>query len=475
MEKIHVRKRLIGRQDVNWDTNGVGGSESFVNDKGESFIVSKVNSSHIPTTTQVRAVLGTNDVDSSLLQLDTKIKDVTQGAYLTEDVTLTYNLVSGSVPSFNAEIESVLKNLGGHTLTIYFGDGVTLDLTTPFVLDGFYNGHIKIVGGQSTTLKDLNILDGLFVIRNCLADIEFTDFTFSHHYSPYGFVVYDSVSVGCTNCFFQGASVENAATHCALYDSSNGYFENCVLTQDGEVLCRSVIERHIENSMEEKFEGVINLVDHAIAWGVASSILACPTADANNLGTGAGLKQSSNYYIPDSADIANLPVWLKVEPTTDSEDHKTGEFVEEPYSGFITTFRYLAPDADGGEYVILQRVTQLDGRTATRDCIGGIWGKWRSGVKIDYTAGVFIPIDEDYSVVTDGVVYCRNSGGGTTKLYVNDEEVAVVGYYDNAGHTDTITVHVSYGDTLRAKGWVGDTYFYPYVANELNGVVVEND
>lgn len=474
MDKIYVKKRLVGRQDISWDTNGVGGSDAYVNDRGESFIVTKVNSTHIPTSTRVREVIGTNDIDSSLLQLDSKIKDITQGAYLTEDVTLTYNSVSSTISSFNAEIEGVLKNLGGHTLTLYFGDGFTLQMASPIEISGFYNGNIEIVGGQSTTLSDLNVLDGLFIIRNCLAEVEFTDFTFTHTYSTYGLAVYDSLSVGCTNCFFQGASAGELLTYCALYDSSNGYFSNCVLTQDEEVLCRSVIENHISSAMEKKFEGVINLVDNATAWGVASSLLACPTADANNLGTGAGLKQSSNYYIPDSADIANLPVWLKVEPTTDSEDHKTGEFVEEPYSGFITTLRYLAPSADGEEYVILQRVTQLDGRTATREYTGGVWGKWRSGVKVDYTAGVFIPIDEDYSVVTDGVVYCRNRGGSTTRLYVNDEEVAVVGYYDNAGHTDTITVHVSYGDTLRAEGWVGDTYFYPYIANELNGVV-END
>lgn len=463
MEKIHVRKRLIGRQDVNWDTNGVGGSESFVNDKGESFIVSKVNSSHIPTTTQVRAVLGTNDVDSSLLQLDTKIKDVTQGAYLTEDVTLTYNLVSGSVPSFNAEIESVLKNLGGHTLTIYFGDGVTLDLTTPFVLDGFYNGHIKIVGGQNTTLNDLNILDGLFVIRNCLADIEFTDFTFSHHYSPYGFAVYDSVSVGCTNCFFQGASVDNAATHCALYDSSNGYFENCVLTQDGEVFCRSVIERHIENSMEEKFEGVINLVDHAIAWGVASSILACPTADANNLGTGAGFKQSSNYFIVDSSDYTNLPAWKEW-----SEESQ--KFIPEVYSGVISTYRYLAPDADGGEYVILQKVTRLDGRVATRECIAGVWGAWVSGTEIDFDSGVTYTLEASKPLTLEFdcflVLRYTTPDESSAIIKINGKDIFSCHIW-NGGTTGTFTYNATRADVVSlVSGWA-TCYAYPIIPKEL--------
>lgn len=463
MDKIYVKKRLVGRQDISWDTNGVGGSDTYVNDRGESFIVTRVNSTHIPTSTKVREVIGTNDIDSSLLQLDSKIKDVTQGAYLTEDVTLTYNSVSSTISSFNAEIEGVLKNLGGHTLTLYFGDGFTLKMATPIEISGFYNGNIEIVGGQSTTLSDLNVLDGLFVIRNCLAEVEFTDFTFTHTYSPYGLAVYDSLSVGCTNCFFQGASAGELLTYCALYDSSNGYFANCVLTQDEEVLCRSVIENHISSAMDKRFEGVINLVDNATAWGVASSLLLCPTSDVNNLGVGAGFKQSSNYYVVDSALYSHLPVWKEW-----NESEK--EFMPEVYSGVISTYRYLAPDTDGAEYRILQKFSRDNGMIATRECIAGVWGSWVSGTEIDFDSGVTYTLkaSEPLTLEFDCFLVLRyvTPDESFATIKINGKDIFNCHIW-NGGTTGTFTYNATRADVVSLVSGSVTCYAYPIIPKVL--------
>ena len=46
MEK--VKKRLLGVEDVNWDSSGQGETENFTGADGSIKVLRKINESHIP-------------------------------------------------------------------------------------------------------------------------------------------------------------------------------------------------------------------------------------------------------------------------------------------------------------------------------------------------------------------------------------------------------------------------------------------
>ena len=89
-ESIALKKRLIGKEDVDFDISGNGETEYFQTPSGESKKISKINASHIPLTKQTKKSIGEDNVDAALLMLKEEIDGFETFDALTQDVVVNF-------------------------------------------------------------------------------------------------------------------------------------------------------------------------------------------------------------------------------------------------------------------------------------------------------------------------------------------------------------------------------------------------
>ena len=82
---IAITRRQILNEDINWDSDGTGASETIVNPAGGTVNGYKINASHLPTTTALRALMsGTSTVEDTLGWLYENFSTVGGNASTTE-------------------------------------------------------------------------------------------------------------------------------------------------------------------------------------------------------------------------------------------------------------------------------------------------------------------------------------------------------------------------------------------------------
>jgi len=232
MSEFNVTKRLLGKEDISFDTDGTGAKTTHLDSAGTSFDVNKLNAGHIPITAAAREkITGVTDIDSALGKLADDMGALNASSLMAADTTVTF-LAEDSVSGIQTKINLPKKNLGGHTLTFVFPEGLTYSLSQKLSFSGFYNG-LLVLDGASCVFSDSVDLGGLFEFTKCTCAIEMSDFEITHTLSDYGVLAGTSCIV-MTSCVFTG---DNSAGSYAVYVNLGGVrFVTCTFTTDKKVL-----------------------------------------------------------------------------------------------------------------------------------------------------------------------------------------------------------------------------------------------
>lgn len=146
MTVIRLRKRLIGAEDISFDSGNR--NETFQTD-GTSFPMQKLNAAHLPVGADAVAYVGKPNVSEALIDHERRLRQAAEGmSSLSEDTTITFE-ANSSPDSRQQRIDAIPRNLGGHLLTVVHYPE-TMAVTGPLKISGFYNGEIRLSGSYAT-------------------------------------------------------------------------------------------------------------------------------------------------------------------------------------------------------------------------------------------------------------------------------------------------------------------------------------
>jgi hypothetical protein len=201
-----IKKRLILKEDINFDYAGTNETESFFGSDGKNYQGTKFNASHLPLTKEGREKLASANVDQALVFLAGKVDDFSAGDALAEDIEVEIN-AEDTPDVIQDKINQQKKNLNGHTITFDFPDSLSQQLYSTLVWQDFYNGTIKILGGTGGSpvpVYDKLDITSLFKTYRCQCEVVIENFQFIHQYSLYAVSTESSSSVIVKNCQFSG-------------------------------------------------------------------------------------------------------------------------------------------------------------------------------------------------------------------------------------------------------------------------------
>lgn len=146
MTVIRLRKRLIGAEDISFDSGNR--NETFQTD-GTSFPMQKLNAAHLPVGADAVAYVGKPNVSEALIDHERRLRQAAEGmSSLSEDTTITFE-ANSSPDSRQQRIDAIPRNLGGHLLTVVHYPE-TMAVTGPLRISGFYNGEVRLSGSYAT-------------------------------------------------------------------------------------------------------------------------------------------------------------------------------------------------------------------------------------------------------------------------------------------------------------------------------------
>jgi hypothetical protein len=233
-ETINLKKRLIGKEDIDFDITGTGEQENFFTSDGGAKQLSKLNASHIPLLQETRSKVNATNVDDALIQLSEKVDDFEASDVLSEDLTVSF-LSEDDIETIQLKIGQQKKNLNGHTLTFLFPASLQQNLYTTLEWKDFYNGTVIISGGREDskiTVYDQLDINSLFRIYRCQCEVIIRYFYFVHQYSPYAISAESSSAVIVEKCNFSGITVEDS--YAVNKNAANAVLLDCELSEDIE-------------------------------------------------------------------------------------------------------------------------------------------------------------------------------------------------------------------------------------------------
>lgn len=203
---INLKKRLVGKEDIDFDISGTDEKNDFFTSDGERKSLTKLNASHMPLTKKTRNAVSATNVDEAIFNFQEKIDNFEATDVLTEDLTITF-AVDDDAENIQNKINQQKKNLNGHTLTFLFPSLIAQNLYAAFDWSDFFNGTIIIAGGNADSkiaIYDQQDITSLFRIRRCFCEVIIRYFYFVHQHSPYGVSAESSPSVIIEHCNFAG-------------------------------------------------------------------------------------------------------------------------------------------------------------------------------------------------------------------------------------------------------------------------------
>lgn len=229
-----IKKRLILKEDINFDYAGTNETESFFGPDGKNYQGTKFNASHLPLTKDGREKLASANVDQALIFLADKVDEFSAGDALAEDIEIEIN-AEDTPDVIQDKINQQKKNLNGHTITFDFPDLLSQQLYSTLVWQDFYNGTIKILGGSGENrvpVYDKLDITSLFKISRCQCEVVIENFQFIHQYSPYGISAESSSAVIVKGCHFSG--MKNAESYAVNKSAANAILVDCEFAEDIE-------------------------------------------------------------------------------------------------------------------------------------------------------------------------------------------------------------------------------------------------
>lgn len=241
MSEMILKKRLLGKEDINFDLDGSGGVQYYTDADGVQYPVHKLNAGHLPLTAAMRSSVGSGaeTVEDALKQLVKRVPE----AKLTADQTVT--LTSGiSNTEMQAQINALPKNLNGNNLIIDFPAGMNFYLHTALLFDGFYNGQVYLNGNND---RFTGASDAIFAFH-CEARV--TLYKFDLHYESSSFAITNtSCKLTIRSCTFTGnTELANYAVYCNM---GHVCFENCTFNTDKHVQYSGMVKDDI-NALDKR-------------------------------------------------------------------------------------------------------------------------------------------------------------------------------------------------------------------------------
>lgn len=253
---VNLTKRLIGKEDISFDTGGTYASEDFITPSGEHKNLSKINASHIPLVLDTREKFNNaNNVDDALKEVGKRIDGFKALDTLVEDIEISFDN-DATVNYMQSVINEQKKNLNGHTITFLFPVSLTQNMYSTLEWEDFFNGTIIIHGGTADNRIDLisrlNVMKSIFSIKRCQCEFKIRFFNFQHQNITYAIEAESTTSVIIENCIFYGMADEySAAVHNI---NSNIDFTDCDFSDD-EKTDPHLIKEH--NAAEDAHKGVL--------------------------------------------------------------------------------------------------------------------------------------------------------------------------------------------------------------------------
>ena len=229
---LGIRSRLLGKEDILFDTGNVDAVESFVDAFGKERFLTAVNASHVPLGGDALSETGKQDVASAIVYLSRKEKELKDQVGkiigLADDHVYTMaGLGSEDTAALLSYINDEIHNrLNNRTLTIKLdANGSPTDFTVS-----------RLYGGK--TVVDLNRktirASGAPALRvsDCDCMVEVINGTIDQGDAPVGVEVQSTGSVSFIGVTFTAnGKSEQYAVRCA---GSNASFKGCSFTGTGK-------------------------------------------------------------------------------------------------------------------------------------------------------------------------------------------------------------------------------------------------
>lgn len=226
-QTINVSKRLIGAEDMSFDTANNDGTNQFqVN--GRTYNVSKLNARHIPLGRETKEQFGenANTVGEALSYLKNN-GGGGGGSAMTEDVDISFATGSSAVQK-NAVIELQPKDLGGHTLSFHFY-GERIQHSAIVVFKGFHNGRLVIdSNNNAATITDDSNYEALVKIEDCDCEVQVNNINFEANYCPVCLLAVRSKAVYVNECVFTGNNIPDASA--CKFELSGSIISSCTFS-----------------------------------------------------------------------------------------------------------------------------------------------------------------------------------------------------------------------------------------------------
>lgn len=233
-QTINLKKRLIGKEDINFDITGTGEVENIFTSDGNRKTLSKLNASHVPLLQGTRNKVNAVNVDDALNKLSDKIDNFEAQDVLTDDLVIEF-LPEDDTETIQNTINQQKKNLNSHTLTFLFPSALQQNLYATLEWKDFYNGTVVIAGGSEDSkiaVYDRQDINSLFKIYRCQCEVRIEHFYFVHQYSSYAVSVESSSTVIFEKCLFSGMAKTDS--YAVNKIASNAILVDCELNDDKE-------------------------------------------------------------------------------------------------------------------------------------------------------------------------------------------------------------------------------------------------
>lgn len=233
-QTINLKKRLIGKEDINFDITGTGEVENIFTSDGNRKTLSKLNASHVPLLQGTRNKVNAVNVDDALNKLSDKIDNFEAQDVLTDDLVIEF-LPEDDTETIQNTINQQKKNLNSHTLTFLFPPALQQNLYATLEWKDFYNGTVVIAGGSEDgkiAVYDRQDINSLFRILRCQCEVKLRYFYFVHQYSLYAVSAESSTAVIFEKCLFSGMAKTDS--YAVNKIAANAILIDCELNDDKE-------------------------------------------------------------------------------------------------------------------------------------------------------------------------------------------------------------------------------------------------
>lgn len=226
---LDVPKRLLGKEDINFDSTGENATANFTNADGVEKTLHKFNAAHIPLTTGLRAKLNNAaNVEAGLEDLKNTLDNFSDVQVMTQNTVIEFGAAE-SLTDIQVRINQQIKDFGGHVLNFTFPAAINQQLVNALSFKGFKNGTL-VISGNFVTIADNADIGELFSFIDCTCKVEIINVTLQHTQSAYAIKAERCTEIYCDTVTFSGMGTSFAIqTIC-----SGRLFNNCTFTNDSE-------------------------------------------------------------------------------------------------------------------------------------------------------------------------------------------------------------------------------------------------